>query len=131
MKTKNILIIIGFLITSSSFADNFKLKEEAYIDDIPFNTAEIAVHYMTKGNDSITISCLEMESYIDDIPFNTKQIADSALSEKAMNEKFTLVEEAYIDDIPFNTRLLAYRSLSKKSQPTSSAVLRFLIFTKR
>lgn len=131
MKTKNILIIIGFLITTSSFADNFKMKEEAYIDDIPFNTAEIAKQYMNMGNDSVNLTSMPSEAYIDDIPFDTKKIADSVIAEKAMNETYSMSEENYIDDIPFDTRLIAYPCLSKKSQPTSAAVLRYLIFTRR
>lgn len=131
MKTKNILIIIGILFTTSSFSDNFKMKEEAYIDDIPFNTAEIAKQYMNLGNDSVNFTSMPTEAYIDDIPFDTKKIADSVIAEKAMNETFTMNEETYIDDIPFDTRLIAYRCLNKRSQPTSAAVLRYLILTRR
>jgi len=102
MKTiKNLLIISSFLITINSFAGtvNIVLDEELPVNDIPFNTNEIAAKYLIN---SIGLK-LEDEGYIDDIPFDTRSIAAEYLYKKAMKQKFSLEAEPFINDIPFNT----------------------------
>jgi len=73
------LAIILFFSINFSFADdwvdNFKIEEEAYIDDIPFDTKAI-FDKIQKSKESCykDILSLEEEDYIDDIPFDTKKI---------------------------------------------------------
>jgi len=77
------------------------LPEEAYIDDIPFNTGHI---FDSLVDVSLTKTYqLTDESYIRDIPFNTAEIA----SENLDATSFDLEEESYINDIPFSTELYA------------------------
>lgn len=133
MKTQNLVIaiILSIFIQSVTFADGFRMKEESYIDDIPFNTAEIFNAYFNGDTNTIELPSPSDEAFIDDIPFNTEKIAAEILSEKAMAETYTLNEEEYIDDIPFDTKIIAYRHLSKKANNNSSAILRFIVFSGR
>lgn len=87
------LIAMITLFSSTAFAADFDFEEEAYIDDIPFNTEEIYLD-----------SFMEEESYINDIPFNTALIASNAKLEKYYPYSIKMEEEAYVDDIPFNTQ---------------------------
>lgn len=71
---KTILIVILILGLIFSFAENTGraemetfLQEEAYVNDIPFNTEEVV------RSKSIE---LDDEQYVDDIPFDTKNIFD-------------------------------------------------------
>ena len=52
----------------------FTLEEEAYVDDIPFNTRKI---FEENTTNTAPIFTLEEEAYIDDIPFDTKKIVKS------------------------------------------------------
>ncbi|MCX6234840.1 MAG: hypothetical protein NT175_09000 [Bacteroidetes bacterium] len=85
MKATNLIMILGFLmIVNLSYSDippaTFILEEEAYIDDIPFNTELIAKKVMSKpGADKFT---LEEEVYIDDIPFDTEKIVKELYREE-------------------------------------------------
>lgn len=105
MKTRvNILVVLFTAILMHVQADEikFKMQEEAFINDIPFNTAVIAVenaHGQLFGFDLN----LQPEGYIDDIPFDTKEIADTVVSETMLQTMPQLEDESYIDDIPFNT----------------------------
>ncbi|GEM_PF-1349540 len=57
----------------------FNLKEEAYIDDIPFDTKEIAVKASVPAEHFQLfrpILKLRDEPYIDDIPFDTKAVVE-------------------------------------------------------
>lgn len=111
MKTSKTLsaLFISLLTVNTLFADNFKMTEEAYIDDIPFNTE--MVFHQHQANDTNDIFVLEEEAYIDDIPFDTHAIAAQHCCEKAMSQNFEMEEEAYINDIPFDTRSIALKSL--------------------
>jgi hypothetical protein len=71
------------------------LTEESYVNDIPFNTWDIAVDAMLKGDEAK----LAEEPYANDIPFNTREIACKALLKKMVETS----GEINIDDIPFNT----------------------------
>ena len=70
-------------------------EEEAYINDIPFDTRAIALQSLF-----LNLEKPEEEAYINDIPFDTETIA--ALYNYNLKDIFP-EEEAYIDDIPFNT----------------------------
>ena len=52
---------------------NYNLVEEKYINDIPFNTYNVATEYIYLES-VVQDFNLEEESYIDDIPFNTNKI---------------------------------------------------------
>lgn len=71
------------------------MAEEAYINDIPFNTWEIAVDAILGDDDLI----LPEENYINDIPFNTREIACKYWLKKMLETS----GEININDIPFST----------------------------
>jgi len=89
----------------------FTLEEEAYIDDIPFNT-EVVTDEMFWGyaylNPTNNKYLLEDEDFVNDIPFDTEKVYWECMfncSEKAVDlASLNLDEETYIDDIPFNTQ---------------------------
>ncbi len=114
-----ILMITGMIVMAEKQPVKFSLTEEAYIDDIPFNTEEIA-GTLTNPTD-LTLFTLEEEPYIDDIPFNTEAIAQSlqmkADYERAMAEVFPLKAENYINDIPFLTEQLALSAAQVTGSP--------------
>lgn len=91
------------VVNNLAFAE-FDLEEENYINDIPFNTYEIA--FENKNSDTINFE-MEDEAYINDIPFSTEVIADNYNFETAMNQVFEMPEEKSINDIPFNTLAIA------------------------
>jgi hypothetical protein len=98
----------------------FLLKEESYINDIPFNTEKIfrrACCYYKHYGRYVADLTLRDEEYIDDIPFNTTLIASTYLNsqmlKEPMNLNFNLEDEPYIDDIPFDTREVAADSVVK------------------
>jgi len=86
------------------------LEEEAYVDDIPFDTREVVLDLST---------VLPEEEYVDDIPFNTLDVVlfSGIVTEEENStddsvypsgkvfalQGIHLEEEAYIHDIPFNT----------------------------
>jgi len=109
MKTQNFIFaaIISIIMQSSALADGFKMKEESYIDDIPFNTTEIFYEILAADTGNLYLPSLNEEAYIDDIPFDTHEIVEIVQSEIAMEKSFKMTEEGYIDDIPFNTETVA------------------------
>ena len=107
MKTQLQLTAIATLILAISFnlnASNINLvpEEEAYINDIPFSTEEIAANYLYEKALSETFE-FEEEAYIEDIPFDTYEVAKNYRYEKYLKKVFSFEEEKYIDDIPFDT----------------------------
>lgn len=108
------ITIVIFSLPALAGLDNppagFTLDEEKYIDDIPFNTAEVVLGLETE---------LQDEAYVDDIPFNTRDILlfeGIALAEEENVDDMEfdsevvlteagleLQEESYVDDIPFST----------------------------
>lgn len=85
---------------------DFYFEEEAYVNDIPFNTE--CVSTLCKYNKALKeVFASEEEAYVDDIPFETASIAEESLMDQAMNTEFFFEEEAYVDDIPFNTYAVA------------------------
>jgi hypothetical protein len=117
MKTQKIIFaaIFSIIMQTSALADGFKLKEESYIDDIPFNTTEIYYEILAADTGNLYLPSLYEEAYIDDIPFDTKETAKIAQSEMAMEIPFSMPEEGYIDDIPFNTETVATSNCKKTS----------------
>ena len=71
------------------------ISEEAYVNDIPFNTWEIAVEAILDGKEVV----MEEEAYVNDIPFDTRTIACKFL----LRQMIETTGEVNIDDIPFNT----------------------------
>lgn len=101
-------IMENSLSVESSF-DNiampeFDLEEEAYIEDIPFDTECVTANCRYAKAMSVVFN-MEEEEYIEDIPFNTKNIA-----ENSNLEELDFEDEAYIDDIPFNTALKVFQT---------------------
>lgn len=100
LKSTAITTIFTLLFSFSMMAD-INFKDEAYIDDIPFNTEAIFSKVVLERN--MIDYELNEEAYINDIPFSTETIAKETLYELAIAEEFTFDEETYIDDIPFST----------------------------
>ncbi|HNS16827.1 MAG TPA: hypothetical protein PKH94_11565 [Bacteroidales bacterium] len=98
-------MMTGMFVLAGQEHLQLSLNEEAYIDDIPFNTEEIAG--ISVNASDLTQFSLKEEEYIDDIPFDTEEIVQSlqrnASQDEAMASVFLLDEELYIDDIPFET----------------------------
>lgn len=99
-----ILIFALLIFSTNSKASTFQFEDEAYIDDIPFDT-EMVVHLLMLAEYNF-----EEEAYIDDIPFNTAKISAQYLYNDAMAVNFELPEELYVNDIPFNTCLIAAKA---------------------
>jgi len=87
---------------------DFDFKDEAYIDDIPFNTAYVTANYNYLKAMAVNYELVD-EDYINDIPFNTEKVTETYTYSKAVSVEFQLTDEEYIDDIPFNTQLIAQR----------------------
>jgi hypothetical protein len=102
------LVIAGLAVFADKPPVTITLNDESYIDDIPFNTAEIAAQKMEKADLSMFV--LKEEAYIDDIPFDTKAIAGKLIIDKSLTN-FSLLDEQYIDDIPFNTERVAINKI--------------------
>ena len=115
MKTiKSITILLGtfallFSLNTNATAETFCFEEEAYINDIPFNTGCVTAEYLYEKAINKEYN-FEEESYISDIPFDTECVTAHCRYHKAINVTFSFEEESYIDDIPFNT----YAMLSNK-----------------
>ena len=102
-KISAIFLIISMMFASSTFANNksFDFEEEAYIDDIPFNTEWVVNELMISAID------FEEEAYVNDIPFNTAEIVANYNYVQSTLVVYEMEEENYIDDIPFNTEYIA------------------------
>jgi len=83
-------------------------EDEAYVNDIPFDTKKIAAGYLVAVAPSV-----EPERYINDIPFRTDFIANRYLP---CHMAILFPEsENYINDIPFNTERIAAKYLSRET----------------
>ena len=95
-------IIISFIFLFScatgsiTTGQDIDLADEAYVNDIPFNTEMIANQAMLNG-----VDYLEEEAYVDDIPFDTKKIYYDSMTDQITAE---YQNEDYIDDIPAKIR---------------------------
>ncbi len=77
----------------NSLTSLYNLDEEDYIDDIPFDTAEINAEY------KLLEFTLEAEDYIDDIP-NEIQVTEIQFNyHKAISIEFCFEEEKFINDV--------------------------------
>lgn len=97
LHTTALIAIITVIFTANSFASEVNFKDEAYIDDIPFNTEIVFNEVMNPEFD------FEDETYINDIPFNTEKLVKEYVYAKAITTEFKMIDETYIDDIPFCT----------------------------
>jgi hypothetical protein len=117
--------ITAFLSLLASFTLNagpvevpaiISLDEEAYVDDIPFDTRSVVADMVfeldpeTGANDipfdtrSVVMNTRiqkEEESYANDIPFDTRQVILSWVP--------AMTEESFVQDIPFNTQCVTYQ----------------------
>lgn len=75
------------------------VEEEDYINDIPFNTAEIAMKSFY-----VNLVKPEEEAFVNDIPFDTQIVV---AIHSFTNLPILIEEEAYVDDIPFDTEAIA------------------------
>lgn len=141
MRTKiyTIALITLTIVTNTfmAFASPVVFEEEAYIDDIPFNT-HIIFENLTLENtfgfgfeeyiDDIPFDTFEIasktdsispdfdnEPVIDDIPFSTNKVVAELKYADALQIDFDFEEEAYVDDIPFNTELIASRKANNQT----------------
>lgn len=64
------------MVDSTQVNVEYTFEEEAYIDDIPFNTETLADAYIYQESLKVEYQFAD-EAYVDDIPFNTQ----SAISE--------------------------------------------------
>jgi len=73
--TKSTALLIAALLFSTIIsAKGFEMETETYVDDIPFNTEEIAAQAIYEQ--AVTVEFyMEEENYVDDIPFDTNEIA--------------------------------------------------------
>ncbi len=96
---------LAILLSTNIFADGFPMQDEGYIDDIPFNTNEIASLslYLHAVNEQFEME----EEVISDIPFDTFEIAKQEIFRLSLAKEFSLEDEAYINDIPFDTGEIA------------------------
>lgn len=111
-----LLLLIAGISLGANFVTNppvdnpaaveFPMEEELNVDDIPFNTREVAENYELMAALNVPFE-MEEESYVDDIPFDTEAVATGYRMREHMNLEFDFEEEAYIDDIPFNTFSIA------------------------
>ncbi len=71
------------------------VEEEAYINDIPFDTEAVALNSFF-----VNLVRPDEETYVNDIPFSTEKVfaAYNYFANTIQPE-----EEEYVDDIPFNT----------------------------
>ncbi len=91
------LIAIAIMFSANLNASSVNFSEEAYINDIPFNTTEIYNDIIAEQN--LAQFDFEEEEYIDDIPFDTECISAQCKYQKAISIEFNFEEEQYIDDI--------------------------------
>lgn len=98
----------------------FALPEEQYVNDIPFNTAKVAVEAQYKQAIKVLFPVPE-EKEINDIPFDTHKIAMEVLHQRALNQVFSVAEEKYVDDIPFSTEKV-FRLLQTNKQLLTTTI---------
>lgn len=89
---------LNYNVLNIELMPEFNFEEEAYIDDIPFDTECVSKNCIYQKALLVAYD-FEEESYVDDIPFDTETVA--------INQEFHFDDENYIDDIPFNTKKIA------------------------
>ena len=78
MKTIIATLIIALSLNLNASNLNLALEDEAYINDIPFNTEEVVANYLYEKALAVKFEMAE-EEYIDYITFNTECIAADCL----------------------------------------------------
>jgi len=107
-KITALLTILAVIFTVNMSASNINFTDEAYINDIPFDTKEVYDEIM---NDRSPVQFdFEDEAYIDDIPFDTKCVTIHCFYQRAIKVEFNFDEETYINDIPFDTHQSAVQT---------------------
>ncbi len=88
----------------SSYLNDYTLApaEEQYVNDIPFNTAQVVAEAQYQKAILVPFTAPE-EQEVNDIPFNTERIAVNYLRHKALTQMIQVKDEAYVNDIPFST----------------------------
>ena len=109
--TLTAMITLFFTVITSMAQIDLTSDNEAYVNDIPFNTEAIAHEVIFDK----TIGFVDDEAYIDDIPFDTHAIASDICCDRELKEKYSYEDESYIDDIPFNTTEI-YQQLLESSK---------------
>ena len=112
-KITALISILTVIFTVTLSASNINSKDEAYIDDIPFDTKKVFDEIMNERN--LEAFKLEEETYIDDIPFDTECVTIDCRYQQAISIDFHFEEEAYINDIPFNTACVATNCLYQRA----------------
>ena len=95
-----IYTVLFLLIASVAFGSELNLnnnskvvppeivfEDEAYIDDIPFDTQAIAEAYLLNETMSVEFD-FEEEAYVDDIPFNTNEVVKNYKTEEYLKNIF-------------------------------------------
>ncbi len=112
MRTKiytTALITLTIILGSINLnATTFTFEDEAFINDIPFDTELVCEQILIEK--TLNSFQFEEEAYIDDIPFDTEQIAEDNADSLYADVAFDFEEEAYVNDIPFNTQKIATAS---------------------
>lgn len=105
---------------SSNLSENaaFALPEEQYVNDIPFNTAKVAVEAQYQKATEVLFQ-VPKDKDVNDIPFNTQKIAMHYLHQKALAQVFPVPAEKDVNDIPFNTEKIFQRIQANKQLLTS------------
>jgi len=98
--------MIFLLITTEVFNNiiaeqnltEFNFNDEAYIEDISFDTKGVTSDCLYNKAISTDFQ-FDEEQYVDDIPFDTECISSECLYRKAVVVEFCFEDEGYIDDI--------------------------------
>ena len=117
IKSTSILTTLVLLLSFNTRA-SVTFNDEAYIDDIPFDTEAIYSNIVIERN--ILDFTFEEEAYIDDIPFAVEEIATNKLYDLALEQEFNHSEEAYIDDLPVNTEEVVHELFNISATDTLS-----------
>ncbi len=97
VKITSLIVTLTILFSFNLSAALYTFTDEAYIDDIPFNTNEIYNDILAEQN--LPEFNFEEEYYISDIPFNTECVTTDCLYEQAVSVDFNFEEEEFINDM--------------------------------
>ena len=107
-------------VDSSAFSENatYTLPEEQYVNDIPFNTAKLAVEAQYQKAIRVQFT-VPQEKDVNDIPFNVQKIATQYQYQKALTQVFEVPAEKDVNDIPFSTEKVFERLQTDKQLLTT------------
>ncbi len=111
MKNIIITLILAATFTTGAIAmkpsyNYLPLMNEAYVNDIPFNTSVIAA-INTPGSAISNALELTSETYVNDFPFDTRAVAEKESRNLSVLPLLTPEDEPYVNDLPFDTADLA------------------------